>query len=79
VLGKVTLAVLIVLVAFTGITAFMAYNAFNTVQAYGARFASVERELGSVTTRADQLKTDTDAVSGRLKKVEDELPRFQRR
>jgi Tfp pilus assembly protein PilV len=71
-------AVVILLVALTGITAYMAYNAFNTVQAYGARFASVERELGSVKTQAAELKTDTEAVSGRLKRVEDELPRFRR-
>jgi len=53
-------------------------NAFNTVQAYGARFASVERELGSVKTLADQLKTDSDAVGGRLKRMEDDLARFRR-
>ena len=72
------LALLVVLVVFTSIIAYMAYNAFNTVQAYGARFASVERELGSVKTQAAELKTDTEAVSGRLKRVEDELPRFRR-
>jgi len=72
------LALLVVLVVFTSITAYMAYNAFNTVQAYGARFASVERELGSVKTLADQLKTDSDAVGSRLKRMEDDLARFRR-
>ena len=72
------LAVLVVLVLFTGITAYMAYNAFNTVQAYGARFASVERDLGSVKTQAAQLKTESDTVTGRLKRVEDDLARVRR-
>jgi hypothetical protein len=77
-LTRVMLVLLVVLVILTGATAYMAYSAFNTVQAYAARFASVDGELGTLKTRADQLKTDSDAVSGRVKRVEDEVARFRR-
>ena len=77
-LTRAMFVLVVVLVILTGVTAFMAYSAFNTVQAYAARFASVDRELGTLKTQADQLRTDSEAVSGRVKRVEDEVARFRR-
>jgi hypothetical protein len=76
--AKVVVVLLVVLVALTGVTAFLAFNAYTTVQAYGARFASAEKDLAGIKTEATKLRADSDAVAGRVKRVEDELARVRR-
>jgi hypothetical protein len=76
--GKVVVVLLVVVIALTGVTAFLAFSAYTTVQAYGAKFATVEKDLAGIKTEAAKLRTDSDAVAGRIKRVEDDVARFRR-
>lgn len=77
-LTRVIAVLLVVVVLLTGATAYLAYSAFTSVQAYAGRFEAVDRELGMVKMQADRLRTDSEALSGRVKRVEDEIARFRR-
>jgi hypothetical protein len=76
--ARVVVVLLVVLIALTGVTAYFAFNAYTTVQAYGAKFASFEKDLTGIKTEATRLRADSDAVAGRLKRVEDEVARVRR-
>jgi cell division protein FtsB len=69
---------LVVLVLLMGATAFFSYSAYSTVQSYGAKIASLERELTALKAHGDQIRSEGEAVAARVKRVEDEAARLRR-